>query len=180
MFRLLFRSGLYRECTEYCGKSTGPTWSKLVKGACLRRQNTAKRRPTWPSWSKLAFLGPTWSKLVPYTLSHRTPRTPDCNFFVLLSAVFFCGSTPNMTGRRFHRTMEALPVAPGSLEAPLLPDLLEQAQTRGREGRARGTTRCFRHPFPLCGPPGRPVISAPLLWWRLRSFFLFWKVENHP
>ena len=61
------------------GKSTGPTWSKFVKGAFLRRQNTAKRRPTWPSWSKLAFLGPTWSKLVPYTLSHRTPRTPDQN-----------------------------------------------------------------------------------------------------
>ena len=63
------------------GKSTGPTWSKLVKGAFLCRQSTAKRRPTWPSWSKLAFLGPTWSKLVPYTLSHRTPRTPEFGFF---------------------------------------------------------------------------------------------------
>ena len=63
------------------GKSTGPTWSKLVKGAFLSRQKTAKRRPTWPSWSKLAFLGPTWSKLVPYTLSHRTPRTPEKNPF---------------------------------------------------------------------------------------------------
>ena len=59
------------------GKSTGPSWSKVVQGAFLRRQNTAKRRPTWPSWSKLALLGPTWSKLVPYTLSHRTPRTPE-------------------------------------------------------------------------------------------------------
>ena len=52
-------------------------------------------------------------------------------------------STPNMTGRRFHRTMEWSPPAPGSLKAPLLPPLLNNVQTRERKGYKRGTARNF-------------------------------------
>ena len=47
--------------------------------------------------------------------------------------------TPNMTGRRFHRTMEMIPARPGSLKTLLLPPLLNNVQTRERKGYRRGT-----------------------------------------
>ena len=62
-------------------------------------------------------------------------------------------STPNMTGRRFHRTMDMIPAAPGSLKAPLLPPLLNNVQTRERKGYRRGTARNFLHSFPLSSSP---------------------------
>ena len=70
-------------------------------------------------------------------------------------------STPNMTGRRFHRTMEMIPSAPGSLKALLFPPLLNNVENKGTQGvRARygaelryerGTARNFLHSFPLSG-----------------------------
>ena len=64
-------------------------------------------------------------------------------------------STPNMIGRRFHRTMEMIPArpVPGSLKAPLLPPLFNNVQTRERKGYRRGTARNFLHSFPLSGAP---------------------------
>ena len=60
----------------------GPSWSKV---RFLRRQNTAKRRPSWPSWSKLAFLdqlGPSWSRtpcptVLPAPLAFATENRSD-------------------------------------------------------------------------------------------------------
>ena len=63
-----------RDAQNIVGKSTGPTWSKLVNGVFSKKAKHSKRRPTWPSWSNLATLGPTWSKMDPYTLSHRNMR----------------------------------------------------------------------------------------------------------
>ena len=55
-------------------------------------------------------------------------------------------SKPNMTGRRFHRTTEAIPRRSWkSLKTPLLPGLLKQAQKKGTQRCARGTTRYFLH-----------------------------------
>ena len=41
-------------------------------------------------------------------------------------------STPNMTGRRFHRAMDML--SPGSLRALLFPPLLNKVQNKGTRG----------------------------------------------
>ena len=45
-------------------KSAGQSWSKLVKGGLSKKAKHSK----------------TTTKLVPYTLSHRTPRTPELPF----------------------------------------------------------------------------------------------------
>ena len=52
-------------------------------------------------------------------------------------------STPNMTGRRFHCTMEMIPARPwlGSLKALLFPPLLNKVQNKRN---ARGTSEVRR------------------------------------
>ena len=57
-------------------------------------------------------------------------------------------STPNMTGRRFHRTMKMIPRSPGSLKAFLFPTLLSKVQNKWMQGaRAieRGTSFIRSH-----------------------------------
>ena len=78
-------------------------------------------------------------------------------------------STPNMTGRRFHHTMEMIPAPPGSLKALLLPPLLNNVQTRERKGYRRGTARNFLHSFPLSGTPVVQSYWAWSLWGRRKN-----------
>ena len=68
-------------------------------------------------------------------------------------------STPNMTGRRFHRTMEMIPPSPGSLKALLFPSLLNKVENNGgapkerrrRRAEKRLSKRVFlESPFFLC------------------------------
>ena len=58
-------------------------------------------------------------------------------------------STPNMTGRRFHRTMETVPRAPGSLKALLFPppskQSTKQGDASGRSEVRRGTSSNHFH-----------------------------------
>ena len=82
-------------------------------------------------------------------------------------------STPNMTGRRFHRTTEAVPRRPWKAKRFSASRPGKISIKRVREGCAQGTTRCFFHAFrcrkrhiniwhinnfsvtPVTDPPGR-------------------------
>ena len=67
-------------------------------------------------------------------------------------------STPNLTGQRFHRTMEWSPPAPGSLKALLLPPLLNKVRNKGAQG-VQARYGAELHPFiSLVRYPGRLVI----------------------
>ena len=61
-------------------------------------------------------------------------------------------STPNMTGRRFHRTMEMIPARPWWSKSPSFPPLLNKKtkyKTRERKGHERGTSSIrFHCPVP--------------------------------
>ena len=48
----------------------GPSWSKVLFQEGMRQQNDDRLGQVGPTW-------PCWDKLVPYTVSHRAPRTPD-------------------------------------------------------------------------------------------------------
>ena len=68
-----------------------------------------------------ALIGGNWAtssaKQGPSIRFHVAISPHDCDTF----------STPNMTGRRFHRTADMIPRRPWKAKAPLLPDLLKQA-----------------------------------------------------
>ena len=68
-------------------------------------------------------------------------------------------STPNMTGRRFHCTMEMIPPpAPGSLKRSLFPTLFNEVQNKGTQGvRARYGAE-LPPIISIVRYPGRPVI----------------------
>ena len=59
--------------------------------------------------------------------------------------------TPNMTGRRFHCTMEVIPALPWKSISPSVSRLCIPSSRC--EGFKRGTTRNFLHLFPLSGTP---------------------------
>ena len=68
-------------------------------------------------------------------------------------------SIPNMTGQRFHRTMEMIPPpAPGSLKALLFPPLLNNVENKGTQG-VRARYGAELPPFiSIVRYPGRPVV----------------------
>ena len=70
------------------------------------------------------------------------------------------GASENMTGRRFHRTTEAISCHPWKAKAPLLPDLLKREGCA--RGCARGTAQYFFHSFPSCGPPVVQSYRSPI------------------
>ena len=78
---------------------------------------------------------------------HRVAAILDRTIRVALRGIQVSGqrSTPNMTGRRLHRTMAMIPSSPRSLKALLFPTLLNKVQTRECKGCKRGTTRNFLH-----------------------------------
>ena len=82
---------------------------------------------------------------IPGTLAARTLFVPPAG----VPRIFLI-STPNMTGRRFHRTMEMIPPpAPGSLKALLFPPLLKNLENKGMQGGTsevrRGTSSIHFH-----------------------------------
>ena len=121
-------------------------------------------------------------------VSDTTPKkSPRCSDFLQpLFAACLLFSTPNMTGRRFHRTMEMIPPAPGSLKALLFPPILDNVQTRDRKGYKRGTARNFLQSFPLFGTPVvqsyRPPIFDPFFLGakRISANFLCTKFSENP
>ena len=76
-------------------------------------------------------------------------------FYPLALSDRFTRIRPNMTGRRFHRTIDMIPApSPGSLKALLFSPLWSaKYKTRGCKGCERGTTRNFLQSFPLSGAP---------------------------
>ena len=72
-------------------------------------------------------------------------------------------STPNRTGRRFHRTTEVIPRRSWKSKSPLASRHTKTSKNTGtQEVRARGTTRHFLHSFvSIVRLPGRPVASVP-------------------
>ena len=85
--------------------------------------------------------------------------------------IFWKLDTPNMTGRRFHRAMDIIPPAPGSLKGLLFPPLLNKVQNKGMQGvQARS---CAELPpfISIVRHPGRPVI--------LGMEKLCWPPEKH-
>ena len=71
--------------------------------------------------------------------------------------------TPNMTGRRLHRTMQMSPALPGSLKALLFPPPVNKVQNKGTQG-VRARYDAEPPPFfSIVRHPGRPVISVPAI-----------------
>ena len=104
-------------------------------------------------------------------------------------------SSPNMTGRRFHRATEVIPRRPWKSKSPFAskPIKTSKNNTRTQGWGARGTTRYFLHSFPSCSPPvymGKPGTIGqffralfPSTWRTLSPDALFtriWDTRKHP
>ena len=92
---------------------------KICRDSILKNTEGGDIRTS--QYSYLVVLSLNW---VPDNWVYRLP-----SFFLLL--------TPNMTGRRFHRTTEVMQRCPWKSKSPLLPDLLNEAYTTGRGARTR-------------------------------------------
>ena len=84
-------------------------------------------------------------------------------------------STPNMTGRRFHRPTEAIPRRPWKSTSPFASRPMKiNTKKGGREGCARGMTRYFLHSFasyslPVVQSQWSPRnASTSKTWWAFR------------
>ena len=71
---------------------------------------------------------------------------------------FVLFSTPNMTGRRFHRTMEMIPARPWKSKSPSVSTPINKVQNKGTQG-VRARYGAELPPFiSIVRYPGRPVI----------------------
>ena len=95
-----------------------------------------------------------------------TPLQPPCE----ARSSFF--STPNMTGRRCHRTTEAIPRHPWKSKS--LCFLTKKQKHRDEEGCARGTTRYFLHSFPSHGPPVVQSYQSRFFFQKSPRLFFVW------
>ena len=91
-------------------------------------------------------------------LCSRHPLRRSWNNKPLLRRPF---STPNMTGRRFHRTTEVIPRRPWKSKSPFAPRLIKITINKGTRG-VRASYDAVLPPFiSIVRSPGRPVISVP-------------------
>ena len=68
-------------------------------------------------------------------------------------------STPNMTGRRFHRTMEMIPALPWSSKSPSVSTPIKQKVQNKATQEVRARYDAELHPFvSIVQCPGHPVI----------------------
>ena len=107
-------------------------------------------------------------------LNCQNVESPQTLFFLCVRGAFciFCISpvsgpnrwswlsTPNMTGRRFHRTTEAIPRRPWKSKSPFASRPIYISIEKGMRG-ARARYDTVRLPFiSIVRSPGRPFISA--------------------
>ena len=100
----------------------------------------------------------------PFFLSPLTSRRTQfwgANFGVLLGAVGRQPSTPNMTGRRIHRTTEALPRRPWKAKSPFASgpkrNMHKEGHVRGAHEVRHGTSSMHVH----CAIPQSPSHTGP-------------------
>ena len=79
----------------------------------------------------------------------------------IISEAPFLISTPNMTGRRFHRTMDMILARPWKSKSPSASTLIKQCTNKGTQGVQARYDAELPPIISIVRYPGRPVISVP-------------------
>ena len=70
-----------------------------------------------------------------------TQGIPESSFWGSQMGIFWDDSTPNVTGRRFHRTMEMIPAVPWLFKTPFISTPVKQST---KQGNAKGASEVRR------------------------------------
>ena len=118
---------------------------------CINNGSTLSGSKATPLVSRYSCSATLVSHFSPYVfaVSHENRATP-------------LKSTPNMTGRGFHRTTEVIPRRPWKSKSPFASRPIKISKTTRTQGRARGTTRHFLQAFPSYGPPVVQSYRSPI------------------